>query len=189
MPTLLETAAAGSDDALHALSAAHSDLRFERDASGALRIMSPTGSDTGNINFNLAGAFAEWVRANRSGKGFDSSTGFKLPNGAIRSADLAWIRNERWDALTPKERRGYAPLCPDFVIELLSTSDSLKDCQDKLTEFLANGAQLGWLIDPCEHTVHVYRPSQEPVILVNATEVDGEPVLPGFTLKLSEIWS
>jgi Uma2 family endonuclease len=120
---------------------------------------------------------------------FDSSAGFRLPNGAVRAADAAWIRRERWDALTPEQRRAFAPLCPDFVVELKSPSDSLKETQDKLEEFLENGAQLGWLIDPDEHRVHVYRPGQRPVVLKAATEVDGNPVLPGFVLSLELIWS
>lgn len=185
---LLEMAVAGSDDALLALGAAHPTLRIEREASGALRVMSPTGSETGNKNFNLAVIVGTWIRANGLGRGFDSSTGFTLPNGAVKSADLAWVRNERWDALTLEERTKFAPICPDFVLELRSPSDKLDELQDKLAEFIANGAQLGWLIDPFERKVHVYRPGVEPVELVEATSVDGDPVLPGFVLHLAEIW-
>lgn len=173
-----------SDDALLALSAANSDLRLERDAQGALVVMPPTGSETGRLNLQLALALGTWAQIDGTGVCFDSSAGFRLPNSAVRSADAAWVRKERWAALTSAERSNFAPLCPDFVLELVSPNDNLAETQAKTDEFMSNGARLGWVIDPFERCVHVYRPGASPVALEHATEVDGDPVLPGFVLSL-----
>ncbi len=150
--------------------------------------MSPTGSKSGLIEFNLTGQFFVWVENNKTGRGFGSSTGFKLPNGAIRSPDLAWIRYDRWNALTKEEQAVFAPMCPDFVVELRSESDSLSDLQSKLFEYIENGAQLGWLIDPIAKTVYIYRPNQEVECLRKPRTLSGEPLLPGFTLDLAQLW-
>ena len=122
--------------------------------------MPPTGSGSGNKDFELTSQFGIWVQKDRRGKGFGSSTGFTLPNGAVRSPDLAWIRNERWDALSKKEQKVFAPICPDFVVELRSPTDRLGYVKAKMVEYLENGAQLGWLVDPIERTVYIYRPNQ-----------------------------
>jgi Uma2 family endonuclease len=122
------------------------------------------------------------------GKAFDSSTGFKLPNGAERSPDLSWVLQERWEKLSAQERERFPPLCPDFVMELRSPSDNLKDVQEKMQEYLANGARLGWLIDPKTKRVEIYRPGQQVEVLDNPATVDGESVLPGFELDLSDVW-
>ena len=163
-------------------------LRIELTSEGELLIMPPTGGKTGIRNFNLIGSFATWVRQDGTGQGFDSSTLFTLPNGAKRSPDLAWVRNERWRALTEEEQRKFPPLCPDFVVELRSETDSLKRLQRKMEEYIANGAQLGWLLDPSERKVYIYRPQLSVEELNNPQTVSGEPLLHGFVLNLQEIW-
>ena len=164
------------------------ELRIERTSEGEIIIMSPTGSETGGRNFNLIVQLGIWVKQNGTGKGFDSSAGFKLPNGAERSSDVSWVKLERWEALTKEQRRGFAPLCPDFVIELLSPSDRLDYLQDKMEEYLDNGIKLGWLIDPENHQVYIYRPDTEVEKLNNPATVKGdESILPGFVLVMEEV--
>jgi Uma2 family endonuclease len=165
------------------------DLRIERTSQGDLEIMPPTGSETGRMNFELTGVFSLWVHADGSGVGFDSSAGFTLPNGAKRSPDLAWVRRSRWEALTQEQRAGFAPLCPDFVGELRSPSDALEYVQAKMQEYLDNGAQLGWLIDPIEKKVYTYRPQAAVECLDNPQTICGDPVLPGFVFELGKVWN
>jgi Uma2 family endonuclease len=165
------------------------DLRLEPTSQGDLEIMPPTGSETGRMNFELTGVFSLWAHADGSGVGFDSSTGFTLPNGAKRSPDLAWVRRSRWEALTQEQRTGFAPLCPDFVVELRSPSDALEYVQAKMQEYLDNGAHLGWLIDPIEKKVYIYRPQAAVECLDNPQAISGEPVLPGFVLELGRVWN
>jgi Uma2 family endonuclease len=164
------------------------ELRLELTSNGELIVMPPCGSDTGARNFRLHVQLGIWINETRTGVGFDSSTGFTLPDGAKRSPDSSWIANERWNALTPEEQESFAPICPDFVAELRSSSDLISQLRDKMVEYLANGAQLGWLIDPLERRVYVYRPHQELVILENPKQVYGDPVLPGFVLEVEELW-
>jgi len=164
------------------------DLKFERTASGVLTIMSPTGGETSNRNMELSYQLQAWSRQNNLGKAFDSSGGFKLPNGADRSPDASWVRRDRWDTLTPKQREKFVPLCPDFLVELRSASDALKPLQNKMKEYQENGAKLGWLIDPKNQRVEIYRPDQEVEILENPTTLSGENILPGFILDLTSIW-
>src|ERR1044071_3616876 len=159
------------------------DLRFELTAEGELIIMPPTGSLTGWRNADINHQLTAWAKSDGTGLTFDSSTGFRLPNGAKRSPDAAWIRRDRWDALTEQEKEGFAPLCPDFVLELRSTDDSLSSLQDKLAEYIANGAQLGWLIDPKAKRVYIYRPNQPIECLDQPEAVSCDTVLPGFGLK------
>jgi len=177
-----------NDEQFYQLCQANPELRIEQTANGELIIMAPTFSDTGNRNFNLAGQFAPWVETDGTGIGFDSSAGFTLPNGAKRSPDLSWIRRDRWDVLTPEQQASFAPICPDFVIELRSASDSLTSLTIKLQEYIENGAALGWLIDRKNRTVYLYRPGQVPELLDNPETVSGDPELPGFVLKLAKIW-
>jgi Uma2 family endonuclease len=165
------------------------DLRIERTSQGDLMIMPPTGGETGRMNFELTSLFSYWVHADGTGVGFDSSTGFTLPNGAKRSPDLAWIKRSRWEALTQEQREEFPPLCPDFVLELRSPSDALATVQAKMREYLDNGAQLGWLIDPIEKKVYVYRPQVPVECLDNPATISGEPVLPGFILELGKVWN
>jgi Uma2 family endonuclease len=178
-----------SDQQFFELCQLNRDLRIERTSQGDLVIMPPTGSETGGINFKLTGALYHWVEADGTGVGFDSSTGFTLPNGAMRSPDLAWVKRSRWEALTPEQRKGFAPLCPDFVLELRSPSDSLEYVQAKMREYLDNGAQLGWLIDLIEKKVYVYRPQVPVECLDDPPTLPGDPVLPGFVLELGRVWN
>ncbi len=172
-----------------ALAAANPELQFERTATGGLIVTPPTGSETGNRNVRLAYYLVRWIEEEGgSGLGFGSSTGFQLPNGAIRSPDLAWVATSHWEALTPEERQGFAPLCPDFVVELRSKSDQLAPLQAKLAEYIDNGARLGWLIDPQNRQVWVYRPGQGVDCLEQPLELSGEDVLPGFVLPVTRIW-
>ena len=163
------------------------DLQFERTATGELIIMPPTGSDTGNRNIDISYQLQCWSRQNNLGKAFDSSTGFKLPNGAERSPDASWVRIERWNALTSEQQNKFAPLCPDFVVELRSPSDSLEKLRSKMREYIENGAKLGWLIDRQNRRVEVYRANQEVEIISSPTHLSGEDVLPGFVLDLQYI--
>jgi Uma2 family endonuclease len=176
-----------TDEAFSAICEANPEMKFERTAEGALVIMPPTGGETGNRNSKLTARLEIWADADGTGLTFDSSTCFKLPNGAERSPDAAWVSWTRWNALTPEQRRSFPPLAPDFVVELRSTSDSLESLQAKLREYLANGVRLGWLLDPQSQRVEIYRPGQ-PVEVLNAPQtLSGEGVLPGFVLSLDRI--
>ena len=178
-----------SDDEFFEFCQVNRDWRIECTSEGELIIMPPTGGETGRRNFTLIGLFSPWVEADGTGVGFDSSTGFTLPNGAKRSPDLAWVKRWRWEALTEEEKEKFPPLCPDFVVELRSRTDALETLQEKMQEYIANGAQLGWLIDPREKKVYIYRPSAEVCCLENPDTLSGDPVLPSFVLDLRTIWS
>ena len=170
------------------IAAVNRDLRLERTATGELIIMAPTGSDTGYRNQDMSGQLWLWNRQTKLGVVFDSSSGFKLPNGADRSPDASWVKLERWQTLTPKEREGFAPLCPDFVVELRSKSDNMEPLREKMREYIANGSCLGWLIDRKNQKVEIYRQNQDVEILDNSTTLSGEEVLPGFILDLTDVW-
>ncbi|MEH2211092.1 Uma2 family endonuclease [Nostoc sp.] len=176
-----------SDEQFFQMCQKNRDYRFERTASGELLIMPPTGSDTGNRNFDMVVELGIWNKQTKLGKGFDSSTGFTLPNGAERSPDASWVKIERWNALTPEQQEKFAPICPDFVVELRSRTDSLKELQDKMQEYIENGTQLGWLIDRKNKRVEIYRPGKDVEILDNPASLSGENVLPGFVLDLQQI--
>ena len=178
-----------SDEQFFELCHLNRDLRLERTSQGDLAIMPPTSGETGRMNFALTALFGRWVQADGSGIGFDSSTGFTLPNGATRSPDLAWVKQERWEGLTPELRKVFAPLCPDFVLEIRSPSDALDTVQAKMQEYLDNGARLGWLIDPIEKKVYIYRPQIPVECLDDPQTVSGHPVLPGFVLELGRVWN
>jgi Uma2 family endonuclease len=184
-PSLLLTV---THEQLVELAIANRDLQLERTATGELIVMAPTGSITGNRNLDIEGQLWLWNRQVKLGKTFNSSTGFHLPNGADRSPDAAWVRQDRWDALTPEQQEGFAPLCPDFVVELRSTHDNLAPLQAKMQEYMANGACLGWLIDRKNQTVEIYRQGQSVEILARPMSLCGEDVLPGFILDLTEVW-
>lgn len=188
LPLRIRPASRLDDDSLFEFCGANQDLRIERTSEGDLIIMSPTGGDTGRRSFTITGLFAAWVERDGSGVGFDSSTGFILPNGAERSPDVAWIRKSRWEALAPDQQRRFVPLCPDFVLELRSPSDKLDDLRAKLQEYLDNGALLGWLVDPEQRCVYVYKPASPPERLDDPVAVSGDPVLPGFVLDLAPVW-
>lgn len=163
------------------------DYRFERTASGELLIMPPTGSDTGRRNVKITTQLDIWNSETNLCEVFDSSSGFTLPNGAERSPDASWVKIERWNALTPEQQETFAPICPDFVVELRSRTDSLKELQEKMQEYIENSAQLGWLIDRKNKRVEIYRPGKDVEILDNPTTLSGENVLPGFVLHLQQI--
>jgi Uma2 family endonuclease len=165
------------------------DLQIERDADGDITIMGPEGGISGKGGSKLNAAFENWAERDGTGEVFNSSTGFILPNDAMRSPDVAWVRNERLEALTDDQWKKFLPLCPDFVLELRSPSDSLRRLQRKMEEYCQNGAQLGWLIDPVSKCVHIYRPDAAPEILENPATLSGEPLLRGFVLDLAKIWA
>ena len=164
------------------------DLRFERNSNGDILIVPPTGGETSNKNSDITYQLYAWNRKNQLGVTFDSSGGFKLPNGADRSPDASWITLEKWNNLTPQQRQKFLPLCPDFVIELRSPTDSLKTLQNKMKEYLENGTKLGWLINPKTKQVEIYRQGKEVEILDNPQTLSGENVLPNFILDLELIW-
>jgi Uma2 family endonuclease len=164
------------------------DVRIERTAEGDLIVMPPTCAKTGARNAEITSQLQLWAKRDRSGVAFDSSTGFTLPNGATRSPDAAWVKRTRLARLTPEQREKFLPLCPDFVIELRSPSDPLRLVQSKMREYTANGARLGWLIDPLERHVYLYRPRTAVRRLDRPAHLSADPVLPGFVLDLSPIW-
>ena len=167
---------------------ANPEWKFEQAALGELIIVPPTGGTSGRKNRNLTGQFSDWVEQNLDlGEGFDSSTLFQLPNKAKRSPDASWVVRERWDALTQQQQDGYPPLCPDFVIELRSPTDSLDELQAKMREYMDNGARLGWLINPQQRQVEVYRQGQQVEVL-QAPLMSEKDVLPGFVLSLQRIF-
>ena len=164
------------------------DLRLERSAEGELIVMPPTGSDTGNRNLDIEGQLWLWNRQTKLGVAFNSSSGFHLPNGANRSPDAAWVKLDRWEALTSEEQEGFAPICPDFVVELRSKSDNIASLRAKMREYLANRACLGWLIDRKNRKVEIGGQGQDVEVLDNPTTLSGENVLPGFVLDSTEVW-
>ncbi len=171
-----------------ALCADNPDLKLERSATGKLIIMPPTGGETGKNNALLTARFVIWNESGDWGVVFDSSTCFQLPGGGSRSPDLAWIAQSRWQALTPDQRRRFPPLCPDFVLELLSPSDRLTTAQLKMAEYLGSGLQLGWLINPEDQQVEIYRPNRPVEVLSAPPDLNGDPILPGFVLNLRWLW-
>ncbi|MBA3438789.1 MAG: Uma2 family endonuclease [Pyrinomonadaceae bacterium] len=177
-----------SDDDFLELCRLNEGLFFEQNPNGELVIMPPTGSDTGHKNSRLNQQLANWSDLDGTGICFDSSTLFRLPNNAIRSPDAAWVANERWNELTTKQQRGIAPLCPDFVIELRSPTDTIKKLQAKMSEYIENGARLGLLLDRRARRVYLYRPQREMEVFDKPTEVSCSPELPDFKLDLTKIW-
>jgi len=176
-----------TDEQFEQVCQANRDLKFERNAKGELIVMALTGGETGRRNIKLSARLENWSSQSDLGVAFDSSTGFRLPNSAIRSPDAAWVRKERWLALTALQRKKYVPLCPDFLVELRSASDELENIQQKMREYLENGLQLGWLIDPEMQRVEIYRPDRDVEVLSSPAVLSGEEVLPGFVLELKGI--
>lgn len=168
---------------------ANRDLRLELSATGEVIVMPPTHSWTGKQNFGLSGQLWAWNDQTGLGLGFDSSTGFTLPNGAVRSPDVSWVSNERWEALSEiQQKEEFSPVSPDFVIELRSSSDSLKKLREKMQEYLDNGVRLGWLMDTTKKQVEIYRLGKEVEVLESPTTLSDEDILPGFVLDLNKIW-
>jgi Uma2 family endonuclease len=188
MPVTLKTGDLMSEEKFFQFCQMNDTLEFERDSHGNIILMSPTGSFTGNLNSKVLIQLGIWNNENQLGEVFDSSTGFTLPNRAVRSPDVSWIRNERWNALSEKQQEGFAPVCPDFVIEIRSKSDDLKYLQNKMEEYISNGTSLGWLIDRFDNKVYIYRPDQNIEVYDSLHIVlSGETVLPEFTLDLASI--
>lgn len=167
---------------------ANPELRIERTAQGEVIAMPAAHSRTGRRNLELGGQVWLWAKRDGRGTGFDSSAGFDLPNGSNRSPDVSWVLNSRLDALTEEEKRDYYPLCPDFAIELRSDSDRLPQLRDKMREYIDNGASLGWLIDPIERRVYMYRPGRAVEVLDGPPSVSGDPELPGLVVDLTPVW-
>lgn len=164
------------------------DLRIERNSQGEILLMPPTGADSGRRNAEITIQLGNWAKRDGTGLSFDSSTGFILSNGAVRSPDASWVKRSRLDELTAEQMNRFLPLCPDFVLELHSPSDQLAVLQAKMLEYLDNGAQLGWLIEPGAKRVYVYRPETAVNCLEGVDSISGDPVLAGFVLELVEVW-
>ncbi len=177
-----------SDQQFYEFCRTNPDLRIERTATGEIIIMPPAFADTGNRNGRIFGQLFVWSEADATGEAFDSSSGFTLPNGATRSPDAAWILSDRWNALPPEQQASFAPIAPDFVVELRSSSDTLVSLKEKMEEYIANGVRLGLLIDRKNCQVHVYRLNRSPEILDNPEFVSCEPEMPMFALKMAKIW-
>jgi len=166
------------------------DLRIERAANGDLIVMPPASGESSYLNFGIAVQLGNWAQRDGSGVCFDSSGGFTLPNKSILSPDASWVPKAKLAHLSKREKsRGFPPLCPDFVIELRSASDRLPVVQQKMRDYIANGARLGWLIDPRTQKVHVYRPREAVKVLNKPRRLKGDPVLPGFVLDLDVVWN
>jgi Uma2 family endonuclease len=178
-----------TDDELMRFCAANETMRIERDANGELIVMSPTGTDGGGMELDVATELAVWARQDDHGRVYGASAGFTLPDTSVRAADAAWVSWLKLNALTPDQRKGFAALCPEFIIEVRSDSDSLPELRTKMEMWIANGAELAWLVDPSRKTVEIYRPNQQPELQENHTAAYGEGPVAGFILELARIWS
>ena len=176
-----------TDDRFYDFCRLNRELRIERTAAGELSIMAPAGGDSSDRNAEITFQLRRWAKQDGTGRTFDSSGGFRLPSAAVRSPDASWVSNARLAVLTDEQRRKFVPLCPDFVVELRSPSDSLPALQDKMREYMDNGARLGWLIDPAGGQVFVHRPDAPPECPEAPSGVSADPVLPGFRLEMDEI--
>ena len=177
-----------SDEDLLRFCATNDVLRIEREPNGELLIMSPTGGKTGHLNLRLSRLLDEWAERDGRGVGFDSNTGFTLPDGSMRSADAAWIESSRWNALTEADQQRFAPICPDFIIELRSPSDALSPLKSKMQQWLKNGTQLAWLVDPIDRAVSIYRSGHEVEYHQDPTSIHADGIVSGFSLTLSRLW-
>lgn len=177
-----------TDEQFYQLCITNRKLKLERTATGDIIIMPPTGGETSRCNADINLDLGLWNRQTKLGITFDSSGGFQLPNGANYSPDAAWIPLEKWNILTPEQKEKFPPICPDFVIELRSPSDTLKPLQEKMQEYINNGTRLGWLINRQNRQVEIYRQGRDKEILDNPISLSGEDVLPGFVLNLAVIW-
>jgi Uma2 family endonuclease len=177
-----------SDEELMRFCAANDFLRVERDANGEILVMTPAGNNTGRKNTAIISALDAWAVPDGRGYAFDSNTGFTLPDGSMRSPDAAWVQAARWDALSADDKERFSPICPDFVVELCSPSDNLAELETKMERWIANGAQIAWLIDPERQVVAVYRPGDQPEVHHHSTSVQGHGVIAGFELLMDRIW-
>jgi Uma2 family endonuclease len=177
-----------TDEELMRFCAKNEPLRVERDANGELIVMSPSGSEGGGIETDIAVELAIWARQDGRGKVFGSNAGFRLPDGSVRAADAHWVSWPRWNALSREDQKRFAPLCPEFVIEVRSESDRLPELQAKMQMWIANGAEVAWLVDPSRKTVEIYRPGREPEVLEGGSAVEGDGPVAGFVLELGRVW-
>ena len=177
-----------SDEELMRFCAANEAVRVERDANGEILVMTPAGSKTSQMNSRITRLLDEWAEEDGRGVAFDSNGGFTLPDGSMRAADAAWVDRKKWDALSARDQERFAPLCPDFVIELRSPNDSLTELKTKMEHWITNGARLGWLIDPENKAVSIYRPGEQPEVLTHPTSVQGNGVMAGFELVMARVW-
>ena len=173
-----------TDEQFYQLCISNPELSIERSAAGALIVMTPVGGESGNREADYIIDLGNWNRQTKLGKVFSSSTIFKLPNGGSRSPDAAWVELSRWQRLSPEQRQKFPPIAPDFVIELRSRTDDLPTLQDKMQEYLDSGVQLGWLFNPQDQQVEIYRQGQEKELRALPTQLSGEALLPGFTLQV-----
>ena len=178
-----------TDEELMRFCAENETARVERDAKGELIVMSPTGSEGGSTELEIAVELSLWARQDGRGKVFGSNAGFTLPDGSMRAPDAAWVSLWRWNALSREDQKRFAPICPEFIIELRSPSDKLADLQAKMEMWIANGAEVAWLIDPLEKAVTIYRPGEQPELLAQPTSVQGSGPIAGFELVLARIWA
>ncbi len=188
-PLRLRTERPMNDEEFMRFSGVNEPLRMEQESNGEILVMSPTGMEGAGSNADLTGELVLWARQDGRGKVFDSNAGCRLPDGSVRAADAAWVSWPRWNALSRDEQRRFSPLCPEFLIELRSPSDRLADLQAKMRMWLANGAELAWLIDPERRIVEIYRPGREPEIVEGMSAVEGEGPVSGFTIELARIWT
>lgn len=187
-PVILRPSRPLRDDELLEFCAANDPLRIERNPAGELIVMTPAGGKTGNAELYIARELDLWVEHQRRGIAFNSNTGFSLPDGSVRAPDTAWLSTEKWSSLTPEQQGRFIPFCPEFVVELRSPSDSLTELEQKMSDWMANGAQLAWLIDPQRKLAAIYRPGQEPETLLQPELLHGEGPIAGFTLKMQRLW-
>ncbi len=188
LPARLNPGPPISDDELLRFCRENEPLRVERDKNGELIIMSPTWSETSSKNSYINYQLMKWAEEMNSGIVFDSNGGFILPDGSMRAADAAWISWRRWNGLADADRKGFAKTCPQFVIELRSSSDRLTDAQEKMEQWIANGAEVAWLIDPIDRAVTIYRPGTESEHHANPSSVQGTGPIAGFELVLARVW-
>jgi Uma2 family endonuclease len=177
-----------SDSDLLRFSSANKGMRIEREKTGEIVVMTPTGNRTGMKSLYIGRMLGNWAEADGRGYAFDSNTGFSLRDGSMLSPDASWVERNRWDAMTEEQKDEYSPICPEFVIELRSPSDRLAPLQEKMQAWIANGAQLAWLIDPLRKAVEIYRPGREPEVLEGGSAVEGEGPVAGFVLELGKVW-
>jgi Uma2 family endonuclease len=188
LPVRLRPDTPMTDEELMRFCAANEGLRIEREANGDLLLMTPAGFKTGVMNMRISRILGEWAEADGRGEAVDSSGGFTLPDGSMRAADAAWVAHDRLKLLTAREQDGFAPICPDFVIELRSPSDKLPALKRKMVQWIAQGVVVGWLIDPKSRTVTIYMPGAEPEELVDPSSVQGRGPVTGFELVMKRVW-
>ncbi len=177
-----------SDEELMRFSAANDSVRVERDANGEILVMTPAGSKTSKMNSRVTRFLDAWAEEDGRGVAFDSNGGFTMPDGSMRAADAAWVELKKWESLSAEDQARYAPICPDFVIELRSQSDSLPELEAKMWQWIANGTKVAWLIDPEQRTVSIYRPDEQTEVLHHPTSVQGNGIVAGFELVMARIW-